>query len=191
MRTFIPPVAVGLSLAGSPFTSALADVTGTTTAEGRAQPQSIVWIDAPAPASPVPAGKVVLDQRNLDFVPHVLVVRVGTVVDFPNHDRVFHNVFSFHDGKRFDLGLYPVGAVRRVRFDRAGVSRILCNIHPGMAAYVMAVETPYFAVSDASGRFTIPDVPVGIHAFHAWRPGRDEISGVVNVGSGASLDVRW
>ena len=61
----------------------------------------------------VTAPRVVLDQRNLDFSPHILVVQVGTTVDFPNHDRVFHNVFSFHDGKKFDLGLYPVGTIRR------------------------------------------------------------------------------
>jgi len=166
------------------------DVTGTTSAEGRAEPQSVVWIEAPGTPPPSPA-KVVLDQRNLDFFPHVLAVQVGTVVDFPNHDRVFHNVFSFHDGKRFDLGLYPVGAVRRVRFDHPGLSRILCNIHPGMAAYVMAVDTAYFAVSDANGRFAIPDVPDGTHAFHAWRPGRREVAGTIAVGPNATLDVRW
>ena len=63
-------------------------------------------------------------------------MRVGTTVDFPNNDRVFHNVFSFRDGKRFDLGMYPIGTLRRVTFDKPGLSRLFCNIHPNMAAYV-------------------------------------------------------
>ena len=91
--------------------------------------------------------------------PHVLAVRVGTVVEFPNNDRVFHNVFSFHDGKQFDLGLYPVGTMRRVTFDHPGLSRIFCNIHPNMGAHVMVVDTPYFTVSDDDGRFTIAGDP--------------------------------
>ena len=95
-----------------------------------------------------------LDQRNLSFSPHVLVVRVGTTVDFPNNDRVFHNVFSFRDGKRFDLGMYPVGTMQQVTFDQPGLSRIFCNIHPNMAAYVLTVDSPYFARADESGAFT-------------------------------------
>ena len=76
----------------------------------------------------------------------------------PNSDRVFHNVFSFHDGKRFDLGLYPVGTRQLVTFDAPGVSRIFCNIHPNMAAYVVAVDSAFFAVTDAEGRFAIAGV---------------------------------
>ena len=134
---------------------------------------TVVWLDAPnAPGPPGrSAARVVLDQRNLTFIPHVLVVRVGTTVDFPNNDRVFHNVFSFRDGKRFDLGMYPVGALRHVVFDQPGLSRIFCNIHPHMAAYVMAVDSPYFARSDDSGAFTIAAVPAGTYTYHAWRPG--------------------
>ena len=118
-----------------------------------------------------------LDQRNLTFSPHVLAVRVGTTVEFPNRDRVFHNVFSFHDGKRFDLGMYPVGTVRHVTFGKPGLSRIFCNIHPNMAAYVMAVDSGYFAVSDASGRFVIAAVPPGTYTYHAWRPGGATLTG--------------
>jgi plastocyanin len=182
--------AVLLSVATLSGGGAVENVPGTTTAEGRAEPQSVVWIDARGGA-PRSSPDIVLDQRNLDFYPHVLAVRVGAFVDFPNHDRVFHNVFSFHDGKRFDLGLYPVGSVRRVRFDHPGLSRILCNIHPGMAAYVMALDTAFFAVSDERGRFLIHDVPYGTHVFHAWRPGRNDLSGSIQVGPGATLDVRW
>jgi plastocyanin len=132
---------------------------------------TVVWLDAPnAPARPG-TERAVLDQRNLSFSPHVLVVRTGTTVDFPNNDRVFHNVFSFRDGKRFDLGMYPVGALLHVTFDRPGLSRIFCNIHPNMAAYVLTVDSPYFARADESGAFTIAAVPAGRYTYHAWRPG--------------------
>lgn len=190
MRFALAAFAVLVSVAAVSGPASVEDISGTTSAQGRVEPQSVVWIDAPGTPN-APSPRVVLDQRNLDFFPHVLAVRVGTVVDFPNHDRVFHNVFSFHDGKRFDLGLYPVGAVRHVRFDHVGLSRVLCNIHPGMAAYVMAVDSAYFAVSDDGGRFAITDVPVGRRIFRAWRPGRAELSGTIVVGASATLDVRW
>jgi plastocyanin len=151
---------------------------------------AVVWLDAPnAPSRP--AARAVLDQRNLTFTPHVLVVRVGTTVDFPNNDRVFHNVFSFRDGKRFDLGMYPVGALRHVVFDQPGLSRIFCNIHPHMAAYVMAVDTPYFARADESGAFTIAAVPAGTYTYHAWRPGASsELNGTWSSAAGP-LQVAW
>src|SRR4051812_29248730 len=84
------------------------DIRGTAHVGDRPEPNAVVWVDAP-PSDQTPAKKIVLDQRNLQFSPHVLVVRVGTTVEFPNDDRVFHNVFSFRDGKKFDLGMYPVG----------------------------------------------------------------------------------
>ena len=160
------------------------------TAAGAAAPDTVVWIEAPnAPAHPT--GRVVLDQRNLAFSPHVLVVRVGTVVDFPNDDRVFHNVFSFRDGKKFDLGMYPVGTLRHVTFDRAGLSRIFCNIHPNMAAYVIAVDSPYFARADDTGAFTIPEIPPGLQTYHAWRPGAAaNLTGTWSPASGP-LTVTW
>ena len=104
---------------------------------------------------------------------------------------VFHNVFSFRDGKRFDLGMYPVGTMRRVTFDQPGVSRLFCNIHPNMAAYVVVVDTPYFAVADKSGAFTIPGVPPGSYSFGAWRPGGSPVSGTFAHEGGKALDVRW
>jgi plastocyanin len=160
------------------------------TADGKAAPDTVVWLEAPNAPRPPQAARVVLDQRNLAFSPHVLIVRVGTVVDFPNSDRVFHNVFSFRDGKRFDLGMYPVGALRRVTFDRAGLSRIFCNIHPNMAAYVIAVDSPYFARAGGDGGFAIPGAPSGTQTYHAWRPGSDEVQGTWSPGSGP-ITVTW
>jgi len=109
-----------------------------------------------------------LVQRNKIFEPHVLVVEVGTLVQFPNKDPFFHNVFSLFDGKRFDLGLYEGGSTSTARFERPGVSFTFCNIHPEMSAIVVAVRTPYFGVSDRSGRLTIPNVPDGRYTMHVW-----------------------
>jgi plastocyanin len=163
---------------------------GTTWVGGHRTANVVVWLDAPdAPVLPQP--RVVLDQRTLTFSPHVLAVRVGTKVEFPNNDRVFHNVFSWRDGKRFDLGMYPVGATMTQTFDRPGLSRIFCNIHPNMAAYVMAVETSYFAVSDAAGAFRLPPLPAGSYAYHAWRPGGEIIAGSVALGGDAAMEIRW
>jgi plastocyanin len=167
------------------------DLRGTTRASGHSLPDAVVWLEAPNLPAGIPAGRVLLDQRNLSFVPHVLAVRVGTIVDFPNDDRVFHNVFSFRDGKRFDLGMYPVGALRHVTFDRPGLSRIFCNIHPNMAAYVLAVDTPYFAVSDRSGSFSIGSIVPRSYTYHAWRAGATELTGVWSPADGATLNLEW
>jgi plastocyanin len=109
-----------------------------------------------------------LVQRNKRFEPHILVVRVGTVVQFPNRDPFFHNIFSLYDGKRFDLGLYEAGTTRSVRFDRPGVSFLFCNIHAEMSAAVVAVDSPYFAISDNQGRVKIANVPDGRYELHVW-----------------------
>lgn len=168
-----------------------ADLEGTTLSGTRTVADAIVWLDVAKPARATGQAEVVLDQKNLSFSPRVLAVQVGTTIKFPNGDRVFHNVFSFHDGQKFDLGVYPVGAVKRVPFETPGLSRIFCNIHPQMTVYVMAVETPYFAVSDASGHFVIRGVPAGSYRYHAWRAGSALLEDSVTVGSGSSLQVHW
>jgi plastocyanin len=109
-----------------------------------------------------------LVQIHKTFEPHTLVVQIGSVVEFPNHDPFFHNVFSLFEGKRFDLGLYEAGATNSVRFDRPGVSFLFCNIHPEMSAVVVSVDTPYYGLSDASGKVTIANVPDGKYEVHYW-----------------------
>ena len=167
------------------------EIRGTATVRDKPVADAVVWIDAPGAPAPVPGPKPVLDQRNLSFSPRVLVVQTGTTVEFPNHDRVFHDVFSFRDGKQFELGLYPVGAIKYVPFDRPGLSRVFCNIHPGMAAYIMVVDSPYFARSERDGHFTLAGVPPGAATYHAWRPGGVILNGSIVVQTGGSLDVRW
>lgn len=158
------------------LTAAPRDLLGLVTVAGRPVRDAVVWLDAPSSPGTAPP-RAQIDQRNMQFVPRVLAVRVGTTVDMPNSDRLFHNVFSFRDGKVFDLGLYPVGASKAVTFDRAGVSRLFCNIHPAMAAYVVAVESSYFAVTDAVGRFTLHGAPEGARAYHVWRAGSGIVQG--------------
>jgi plastocyanin len=109
-----------------------------------------------------------LVQRNKSFEPHVLMIRTGSTVQFPNKDPFFHNVFSLFDGKRFDLGLYEGGSSNSARFDRPGVSFLFCNIHPEMSAVVVAVGTPYFALSDHTGRVVFTNVPNGRYRLHVW-----------------------
>jgi plastocyanin len=136
--------------------------------------KAVVWltpigktIEPPRqPASEIPQ----LVQREKSFHPPLLVIPVGGKVEFPNHDPFFHNVFSLFEGKRFDLGLYESGTTRFVQFDQPGISFIFCNIHAQMSAVVIALATPYYAISDARGEVSIPDVPPGryeLQVFHS------------------------
>jgi len=136
--------------------------------------QAVVWltpvgalVDPPQQrASEIPQ----LVQKNKAFHPSLLVIPVGGKVEFPNHDPFFHNVFSLFEGKRFDLGLYESGTTRFVQFDKPGISFIFCNIHAQMSAVVIALATPYYAISDARGDFSIPNVPPGryeMQVFHS------------------------
>lgn len=135
----------------------------------------VVWlkpigVELPAPA---PRPRLKLVQQNKKFAPHLLVVPVGSVVDFPNLDPFFHNAFSLFEGKRFDLGLYEGGTTRSVTFGNVGVCFIFCNIHPEMNAVVVVVDTPYYAISNAAGEWAIPNVPPGRYmtsVFHERNP---------------------
>ena len=117
---------------------------------------------------PAEPARLRLLQQSKQFAPHVVAVQVGSSVEFPNLDPFFHNVFSLFNGKRFDLGLYEAGASRSVKFDRPGAAYIFCNIHPQMSAVVVAVDTPYFAVSDRQGDIRIPNVPPGRYRLDIW-----------------------
>jgi plastocyanin len=100
-------------------------------------------------------------QKDKSFSPHVLAIPVGSIVDFPNADPIFHNAFSSYSGQVFDIGLYPPGSTRSVRFTRAGVVRVFCNIHSSMSAMIAVLATPYFAITRRDGAFEIPDVAAG------------------------------
>ena len=116
-------------------------------------------------------GRAVMDQRNETFVPHVLAITTGTTVDFPNSDRIYHNVFSLSKIARFDLGRYAAGHSRPVRFDHPGIVRVFCEIHTHMNAFILVFSHPFFAVTDADGRYHIDNVPPGTYAVIAWHEG--------------------
>lgn len=161
--------------AGAAFQSGPVTVTATVTVSGAPAGTElsdvVVWlraIGARDSARQPEARRFKIDQREKTFSPHVLVVPVGSFVDFPNLDPIFHNVFSLFDGKRFDLGLYEAGTTRGVRFTRAGVCYVFCNIHPDMSAVVVVVDAPHFAASTANGSVTIPEVPSGRYRMSIW-----------------------
>jgi plastocyanin len=144
-------------------------------------PATVVWLtpitataagaEATASSSTLPASppqNAQLVQKNKSFEPHILVVPAGSMVEFPNRDPFFHNVFSLFEGKRFDLGLYEAGSSRMVRFDRPGISYIFCNIHPEMSAVVITMATPLYAIANADGQLSLAGVPPGRYLLHIW-----------------------
>jgi len=156
-------------------TTVTASVAVTRAGKSRSRDASnvVLWLtptDPTVASAPVskPASKPRLVQRNKSFEPHVLVIPVGSLVQFPNRDPFFHNVFSLFEGKRFDLGLYEAGSTRDVLFDKPGISYIFCNIHAEMSAVVVAVSTPYFGVSDRRGQVLIRNVPPGRYSLRVW-----------------------
>jgi plastocyanin len=164
----------GIAVAQSPAT-AIVEVTRENSDKAAADLANVaVWLTPVSPsvqaveATEAAERKYVLNQRDKNFSPHLLIVPVGAAVSFPNHDPVFHNVFSLFEGKRFDLGLYEAGTSRTIRFDRPGVSYIFCNIHPEMGAVVIALRTPFYGTSDRAGKVSIPAVPAGRYIMHVW-----------------------
>jgi plastocyanin len=136
----------------------------------------VVWLTAlgttPAPVLPPQQRSQIpqLVQKDKSFHPALLVIPAGGQVEFPNRDPFFHNVFSLFDGKRFDLGLYESGTTQFVRFDKPGISYIFCNIHPQMSAVVIALNTPYYSISNGRGEISIGDVVPGRYQMHVFHP---------------------
>jgi hypothetical protein len=142
--------------------------------ENRRAVPAVIWLE-PLPGTAdlpfTPQGHYTLLQKNRTFIPHLQVIPVGSVVQFPNKDPFFHNVFSYFDGKRFDLGLYEAGSTKSVTFSREGVSYIFCNIHPEMSAVVVALSTPLYAIADAKDAFVLRNIPEGKYRLHVWIEG--------------------
>jgi plastocyanin len=131
----------------------------------------VVWLEPTGKtvgAPPDARALAVMSQKGKAFTPHVLAIPAGASVDFPNFDPIFHNAFSSYSGQVFDVGLYPPGRSRTVTFKREGVVRVFCNIHSTMSAVIVVLNTPYFAVSDDSGNFTIADVPAGEYRLRVY-----------------------
>jgi len=158
----------------------------------------VVWLEPAAGRTVVLANAAhrvrTMRQKDKHFDPHVLAIPVGGAVDFPNDDPIFHNVFSNYSGQTFDLSLYRPYTSKRVVFTRAGIVRVFCNIHPTMSAVIAVLDTPWFAVTGASGGFEMRDVPPGkytLHVFHerATEETLNALARPVSVENSASLAV--
>ena len=165
---------ISFSLLLMPAVMAAATLTGRVQLTGvnktvRSTEGVAVWllpVQGKAPA-PVPLLVRVL-QKGKRFSPHVSVIGVGSTIDWPNLDPIFHNAFSNFAGQPFDTGLYPPGGTQRTRFQREGVVRVFCNIHSSMSAVIVVAPSPWFAASKPDGSFSIADVPPGEYLVKLW-----------------------
>ena len=172
------------------------DIKGKVTAQGMKSPENIaVYVDTiPGKEFPAPAQSVLMDQKNLKFAPHVVVVLKGSTVDFLNSDPVGHNVYwpSVGGNKKLahNLGTWPQGQKKSFQFNDPGVAALLCNVHPEMSGYVVVAPTPYFAVTDKDGNFDIKDVPPGHYNLVAWsEEGKPTTQAVDVAAGGATVDL--
>ena len=172
-------VALGLMFPALAFAAAgkgSGIVKGSITVGGRPSGDAVVSVEGlpqeklKTQNSKLKTAKALIDQRELRFTPRVLAVLAGTTVEFPNNDKTFHNVFSTSEAKKFDLGLYAPGKSRSVVFDKPGVVRILCNVHPSMEAYVVVKSHPYYASTDARGNYRLNAIPLGKYRLEVWHP---------------------
>jgi hypothetical protein len=136
--------------------------------------------------------KKIMDQQNLKFIPTVLALMVGETVEFPNNDKAWHNVYSKKGANDFDLGLYAPGKTRSKKFDKPGVSRILCNAHPNMEGFIVVKDHPVFSTTDTRGNYEIKNVPLGKVRVEIWYPSlevRSETVEIVRDGEVFALNV--
>jgi len=136
--------------------------------------KSVVYLEsAPRGAfETVETTHAIMDQRGERFVPHVLAITTGTIVDFPNSDQIYHNVFSLSKTRPFDLGRYAAGRSKPIRFDKPGIVRVFCDIHSHMNAFILVFSHPFFSLTDADGRYRMDNVPPGTYSVVAWNEGR-------------------
>jgi plastocyanin len=137
-----------------------------------------------------PTDALQMKQINESFMPHILPIVRGSTVEFPNSDPIYHNVFSLSKTASFDLGRYPRGASRSIRFDEPGVVKVFCHIHSDMSAVILVLDNPYFTTPDAEGNFQFPELPTGTYTITAWheraRPIRREF--VIRAGQATTMD---
>ena len=167
-----------LALMAFPANALAGKIKGTVKVKGLRTPADILVYLSKAPAADVDLSKAkfVMDQQNLAFIPHVLPIPVGSTVSFPNNDKVDHNVFSMSRTKTFNLGSYKPGESQTVVFDKPGIVEVRCDVHAEMAAYILVMKNPYFAVTDRKGNFEIPDSgylqQVGLESIADLPPGK-------------------
>jgi len=155
--------------------------------------KSVVYVDTiQGRTFPAPSKQPVMDQKGLIFNPHVMVIQVGTTVEFQNDDSVQHNVFwpSIGGNRKLshNLGTWPQGEKRPYKFEQAGVVPLLCNVHPEMSGYIIVSPTPYFAETDAGGNYKIENVPDGKYNVVAWHEGMKPQTKSVDVAGTGKAD---
>lgn len=132
---------------------------------------AVVYLDATPALRRRGSGReaVAMRLRGQQFEPHVLAILAGTAVMFPNHDRVYHSVFSLSEVRGFDLGRYPLGSSKTVVFRRPGVVHVACHIYADMGGFILVLDNPHFTMPDTAGRFVLRGVPPGVYRLVAWQ----------------------
>lgn len=159
----------------------------------RADIKAVVYIDDIFPDSSfqLPGQNPILDQRNEQFIPYMLPVLQGATVDFPNNDRIYHNVFSFSPAKTFDLGKYPTKAQKSVTFDKTGIVSVFCEIHAHMNAFILVLPNPYFTTVKSDGGFEIPGIPAGDYTLKAFLGRNLELEQQISVPDSGTVSVNF
>lgn len=161
-------VSIGIPVTAKRATSTYSRSIPTVALAPESELRHVVVYVKDAPKTAVQPTRAEIRQRNENFVPRVVAVTVGSVVEFPNDDPIYHNVFSLSRTKTFDLGRFPKGKSRGERFDKAGIVKVFCQIHSHMAATVMVFDHPWFVIPDEGGSFDLSGVPPGMHQITAW-----------------------
>jgi plastocyanin len=195
----IRPTAFVALLLGAAFTAGVVqagDVKGKVSGAGlKSVEHVVVYLDAiPGKKFDPPAAHAVMDQRDMKFVPHILVVSRGTTVDFKNSDQVAHNIYwpSIGGNKalRHNLTILSPDHTKIFLFDNPGAAQLLCNLHPEMSGYVFVVPTPYFALTSSDGTFTLENVPPGSYTLKTWsEDGKTSTQSITVTDQATKIDV--
>ena len=193
----VGPRSMAAQAATNPYPGQAGSMPGMHTPQRGLVTDAIVYLErVPADADSILAklpSHPQLAQRDQAFVPRVLPVAVGTSVEFPNQDPIYHNVFSVSPVKRFDLGKYPRGQSKRVLFSRPGLVNVYCDIHSDMEAFVLVLPNHAFTQPSAAGAFSLDGIPAGHYALHVWHPDLGELKREVDVpdGSDAAVELSY
>jgi len=199
-------VIIVLLLLHIPLVAAAGSVSGTIKVKGLRSPANVLVFITKAAAVELDFSKAkfIVDQKDLTFTPHILPVPVGATVFFPNHDKVDHNVFSLSRTKKFNFGSYKPGENKSTRFDKPGIVELRCDVHAEMLAYIMVMKNPFFGITDAKGRFQIPDadylkragltgietIPAGKYTVKTWHEKLKSKKQIIEIPADGTVSVK-
>jgi len=182
-------VSIGIPITAKRGTSTYSRSVPTVALAPESEVRHVVVYVKDAPRTAAPPMRAEIRQRNENFVPRIVAVTVGSTVDFPNDDPIYHNVFSLSRTKTFDLGRFPQGRSRGERFDKPGVVKVFCQIHSHMSATVMVFDHPWFAIPDEGGMFELSGVPPGMHQVTAFHERLGDTTQQIRVEGGRAASV--